>query len=342
MPDIEIVKLKLRRGTDDQRQAVTLEQGELGYTTDAKRVWVGDGFTIGGVSVGNVAYTPVTVGSRTDLDYVINGDLVYDNNFLYQLSGTYADNLSSWAFIGSQTDTSTIEYNASNQLHIVNNGVGIAQLSSNVVRENGGLLYTSTGLSANVDSSTITVNSTTGQLSVIGGTISTSNVGNGLSGGGGEPLGVYTTDSFTYDGTLLEFRKAPADTIDAAAICTSSLGNGLVKSGDGTTIRLESIGGGIINPFNLSVYDSTGRVTSTVNTIEQNLSGSDTSGTAQLFFGSLDASNPGHNGETIVNVISANSDQSSAVTISLSSAGFIQIASGPLGDFAIPVFKIPT
>ena len=29
MPDIEIVKLKLRRGTDAQRQTVTLEQGEL-------------------------------------------------------------------------------------------------------------------------------------------------------------------------------------------------------------------------------------------------------------------------------------------------------------------------
>ena len=342
MPDIEIVKLKLRRGTDTQRQAITLEQGELGYTTDAKRVWVGDGFTIGGVNVGNVAYTPITAGSRTDLDYVINGDLVYDNNFLYQLSGTYADNLSSWAFIGSQTDTSTIEYNLSNQLHIVDNGVGIAQLSSNVVRENGGLLYTSSGLSANVDGSTIAVDSSTGQLSVIGGTISTSSVGNGLSGGGADPIGVYTTDSFTYDGTQLEFRNAPADTIDAEAVCDSALGTGLEKSGDGTTIRLENIGGATIKPFNSSVYDSTGRVTSTTTAIEQNLSGADTSGTPQLFFGSLDAENPGASGETVVNVLSANSDRSSAVTISLSSAGFVQIASGTLGDFAIPVFKIPT
>ena len=340
MPDIEIVKLKLRRGTDTQRQAITLEQGELGYTTDAKRVWVGDGFTIGGVNVGNVAHAPVTAGSRTDLDYVINGDLVYDNNFLYQLSGTYADNLSSWAFIGSQTDTSTIEYNASNQLHIVDNGIGIAQLSSNVVRENGGLLHTSSGLSANVDGSTVTVDSTTGQLSVIGGTISTSSVGNGLSGGGADPLGVYTTDSFTYTGTKLEFNNAPANTVDAGAIQNSALGNGLEKSG--STIQLETIGGAIIRPFNSSVSDSNGRITSSTNALEQNLSGASTSGTSQLFFGSLDESNPGANGETVVNVISANSNQSSAVTISLSSAGFVQIASGTLGNFAIPVFKIPT
>jgi len=342
MPDIEIVKLKLRTGTDTQRKAITLEQGELGYTTDAKRVWVGDGFTIGGVNVGNVVHTPMTAGSRTDLSYAINGDLVYDNNFLYQLSGTYADNLSSWAFIGSQTDNTTVEYDSDNKLHITDNGVGIAQLSSNVVCQNGGLVYTTSGLSANVDDSTITVNSNTGQLSVIGGTISTSNVGNGLSGGGSDPLGVYTTDSFTYTDTRLEFNKAPADTIDAAAICDSALGTGLEKSGDGTTIRLESIGGGTISPFNSSVYDTTGRVTSTASNIEQNLSGADTSGTGQLFFGSLNESNPGASGETIVNVISANSDNSLAVTISLSSAGFIKIASDPLGDFAIPVFKIPT
>ena len=84
MPDIEIVKLKLRRGTDAQRQLVTLEQGELGYTTDAKRVWVGDGFTVGGINVGNVAYPPMTVGTRTDLTDAINGDLVYEDNLLYQ------------------------------------------------------------------------------------------------------------------------------------------------------------------------------------------------------------------------------------------------------------------
>lgn len=339
MPDIEIVKLKLRRGTDTQRQAITLEQGELGYTTDAKRVWVGDGFTVGGVNVGNVAHTPITAGSRTDLTYAVNGDLVYDNNFLYQLSGTYANNLSSWAFIGSQTDTSTIEYNSDNQLHIVDNGVGIAQLSSNVVRENGGLLYTSSGLSANVDGSTISVDSSTGQLSVIGGTISTSNVGNGLSGGGADPLGVYTTDSFTYTGTQLEFRNAPADTVDAQAVYDSALGTGLEKSGDGTTIQLETIGGATINPFNTAEYDSTGRVISTANTIEQNLSGTDTSGTGQFFFGSLNEENPGAAGERVINALSANSDRSSSVAITLSSAGFIQIASGSNGNFAIPVFK---
>ena len=118
MPDIEIVKLKLRRGTDAQRQAVTLEQGELGYTTDAKRVWVGDGFTVGGNNIGNVIHTPMYVGTRTDLTDAVNGDIVYEDNLLYQLSGTYAANLTSWAFIGTRPDDLTLEYTAVSYTHL--------------------------------------------------------------------------------------------------------------------------------------------------------------------------------------------------------------------------------
>ena len=43
--------LKLRRGTDAQRQSITPEEGELIYTTDNKEVFVGDGSTTGGVLV---------------------------------------------------------------------------------------------------------------------------------------------------------------------------------------------------------------------------------------------------------------------------------------------------
>ena len=69
MPDIEIVKLKLRRGTDAQRQAVTLEQGELGYTTDAKRVWVGDGFTVGGNNISNINSKHCNIRKRNERNH---------------------------------------------------------------------------------------------------------------------------------------------------------------------------------------------------------------------------------------------------------------------------------
>ena len=44
--------LRLRRGTDGERLSVTPKAGELVYTTDTKRVYVGDGTTIGGNVVG--------------------------------------------------------------------------------------------------------------------------------------------------------------------------------------------------------------------------------------------------------------------------------------------------
>ena len=52
----------------------------------------------------------------------------------------------------------------------------------------------------------------------------------------------------------------------------------------------------------------------------------------------MDAEAPGATGEVIINALSGNS-ASDSVAIALSSAGFIQIASGDNGNFAIPVFK---
>lgn len=41
--------LRLRRGTNAQRLLITPAEGELIYTTDTKRLWIGDGSTVGGV-----------------------------------------------------------------------------------------------------------------------------------------------------------------------------------------------------------------------------------------------------------------------------------------------------
>ena len=40
--------LKLRRGTDLQRLTITPQEGELLYTTDTKKLYVGDGSFAGG------------------------------------------------------------------------------------------------------------------------------------------------------------------------------------------------------------------------------------------------------------------------------------------------------
>lgn len=64
--------LRLRRGTDAERQLITPVEGELVYTTDTKSVYIGDGVTAGGIIIsgeiglGDLAEvdlsTPPTVG----------------------------------------------------------------------------------------------------------------------------------------------------------------------------------------------------------------------------------------------------------------------------------------
>ncbi len=62
--------LRLRRGTDSQRQLITPTEGELIYTTDTKRLWVGDGTTAGGILV--------NTGVAYGLDDLIDVDLTIE------------------------------------------------------------------------------------------------------------------------------------------------------------------------------------------------------------------------------------------------------------------------
>ena len=45
------MSLRIRRGTDAQRQTLTFDQGEVVYTTDTKKVYIGDGITAGGQNI---------------------------------------------------------------------------------------------------------------------------------------------------------------------------------------------------------------------------------------------------------------------------------------------------
>ena len=56
MAEVKKARLFLRRGTDTDRKTTTLCEGELGYSTDAFRVVVGDGTTAGGKSLGTTVH----------------------------------------------------------------------------------------------------------------------------------------------------------------------------------------------------------------------------------------------------------------------------------------------
>ena len=85
--------LRLRRGTDAQRQLVTPLDGELVYTTDTKKLYVGDGTTAGGNAVDTAG---TNLGSNLDLsgfnitgtgnvqvdgNITATGNLTVDGNF---------------------------------------------------------------------------------------------------------------------------------------------------------------------------------------------------------------------------------------------------------------------
>ena len=58
--------LRLRRGTDSERQLITPLEGELIYTTDTKILFIGDGVTQGGLQV--TGAFPESIDDLTDVD----------------------------------------------------------------------------------------------------------------------------------------------------------------------------------------------------------------------------------------------------------------------------------
>ena len=108
MANITIVKLKVRRGSDEQRKQITLDQGEVGYTLDTRRLFVGDGSTLGGRVIGNTSVGPFSnianLGPANSPGLQV-GDIGYSNNKLYRLTSfSYDDALSGYAYIGNVPD----------------------------------------------------------------------------------------------------------------------------------------------------------------------------------------------------------------------------------------------
>lgn len=61
--------LRLRRGTDTERQSVVFAEGELVYTVDTQELYVGDGTTLGGIRItGSVEISPIALTRNLDLN----------------------------------------------------------------------------------------------------------------------------------------------------------------------------------------------------------------------------------------------------------------------------------
>jgi hypothetical protein len=75
--------LRLRRGTDAERELQRFDEGELIYTTDLKELWIGDGTTLGGTLVtGSGGGLSSTINGLTDTDLtgLSDGDVLVFNS----------------------------------------------------------------------------------------------------------------------------------------------------------------------------------------------------------------------------------------------------------------------
>jgi len=170
MADISIVKIKVRRGTDSDRKRVILDEGELGFTTDTQRFFVGDGGTLGGI---NIANKFLGAGDRSNFGEALVGDLVYDNNnnALYALS-TFPPSLSSnWVNVGVKPDNTTIALTTAFKFGVKQKGLGVNEIRVNEIVYLGLSASPYDQLTVNLDNDTIKFNPT-GKIYVDTNTIS--------------------------------------------------------------------------------------------------------------------------------------------------------------------------
>jgi len=238
MPDQTIVKLKIRRGTNAQRKLVVLEQGELGYTTDTSRAFVGDGVTLGGKPIGSVVHNPVSsLFGRTQVAGAVAGDIVAERSLMFQLTGSDYSVANNWINIGTKVDGTTVKYvvgaDLVNRLTVGDASLSYTKFSGDIIKSNGGLDVTS-GLSVNVDN--ITTQLSNNKVVVKGiteNTIASTAFGPSISGGSGTKINVnFDPSYFNYNlSQQLSLSAIPAGSVKIDSIDPTIIGNGLVISG---------------------------------------------------------------------------------------------------------------
>ena len=128
--------LQIRRGTDARRTSMplALAQGELAYTTDTKRLFVGDGTTIGGNPVSPV----ISVNGQTGTITLTTDNISEGTSNLYHTVNRVKDVVGSLLSTGTNTGL-TVSYNSSTHAisltntNVINSGIanGIAYYAAN-------------------------------------------------------------------------------------------------------------------------------------------------------------------------------------------------------------------
>lgn len=158
---VNVAKIKIRRGLDSERTQIILDSGELGFTTDTQRLYVGDGVTLGGIPASNkYAGSYANVNIITQIE---EGDFVVIANVFYIYNGGGKNNLANYvSFSNVAVDDITIGYNGSNQLYVKS----ISGVLAASVDTNQGIFNTAANkIAAKTDATSIVFNGS-GQMAV--------------------------------------------------------------------------------------------------------------------------------------------------------------------------------
>jgi len=129
-----LLKLLIRRGLDADRQNVVLTEGELGYTTDTKKLYIGDGQTTGGILVGGNKFWG-SVPSVTALPEVTTGDIAFSttDNKLYSFTGGAYFNPANWTVVGGTYTSGNNTINISNTNSITLGSISATNITNDII-----------------------------------------------------------------------------------------------------------------------------------------------------------------------------------------------------------------
>jgi len=361
MSQFFISKIKIRRGTNAQRILTRLDQGELSYTIDTNRLYIGNGVTLGGVSVVSRVNTPVNIVNNLSSLYAEVGDIVPINNVWYQLTATPHTNIANWGRLATKI-SNEFEYDDTSTLNVKLSGLSASKINPNTITD--GLVIRNNLLRINYDTNFFDVPNNVLTLSANAITqkeIKSTSFGNGISGGNNAPIQIIANPSqfryvdrelnINYDG-ITKIYLPQSTTTDLTLLSGGSNNNpriGDMASVDGVFYQLSA------NPStNLNNWTPIIDRNSVEKSIFSTLTGIGASslgvGLSSLFNGTPAHTITGPIPNLTVTRLSATAlnnilNDGSTMTVILTSAGFLTFEGNNVsrdnqlvGRFAIPIF----
>lgn len=361
MANIQISKIKFRRGTNAQRLSIRLDQGEPGYTTDTNRLYIGNGVLSGGVSVITKIHAPLTNFSSLSDTYSEVGDIVSIDNIWYQLTANPYTDITKWGKIATKI-SQEFEYDSTSTLNLKLSGLSASKINPNTV--SGGLYINGNKLQINYNPSFFSLSAD--KLSLNVGSVTkrellSSSFGNGLSGGNGNTISLNVDpNTFSFvNGALSANYSSLYNSISSYggkntfytsvnstnALSTLNANLGDVSTVDGVLYQATAYPSNNVSAWtDISDKKAVQRSTYTTLTGNSTLNGSNS--LSSIFNGT-----PAHNitgpipGLQLTKFEAVSSNGISTVTITLTSAGFLAYegdfaskSGQPFGRFAIPIF----